>query len=89
MTITMTLGVSDCNQKLIGAQFFVAGFQAENLADTEYLSARDADAHGTYIDSQLLEKLGWACEASLLTKKAGFRSHRDPGLDMPSRQGSG
>ncbi|QIL90710.1 S8 family serine peptidase [Microbulbifer sp. SH-1] len=39
----------DCNNKLLKAQAFSAGFLAANeLADYEFLSARDADGHGTH-----------------------------------------
>ncbi|MFL5310508.1 MAG: S8 family serine peptidase, partial [Myxococcales bacterium] len=39
---------SNCNQKLIGCQFYVQGFGVENLDPTEYLSCRDSDSHGTH-----------------------------------------
>ncbi len=39
----------DCNNKLVKAQAFSEGFLAVNtLADYEFLSARDADGHGTH-----------------------------------------
>lgn len=40
-----------CNDKLIGARYFVDGFGEANLADYEYLSPRDADGHGTHTAS--------------------------------------
>jgi subtilisin family serine protease len=43
---------SHCNQKLIGCQFYVAGFGAQNRdtnpATREFLSCRDSDSHGTH-----------------------------------------
>ncbi|HYR19849.1 MAG TPA: S8 family peptidase [Myxococcales bacterium] len=39
---------SNCNQKLIGCQFYVQGFGVENLDATEFLSCRDSDSHGTH-----------------------------------------
>lgn len=39
---------SMCNQKLIGCQFYVAGFGAQNVASDEFLSCRDSDGHGTH-----------------------------------------
>ncbi len=42
---------SECNNKLLSAQAFGAGFHGgtgEGLADGEYLSARDADGHGSH-----------------------------------------
>ena len=39
----------DCNNKLIGARFFVAGAQASGpIDDGEFFSPRDADGHGTH-----------------------------------------
>lgn len=43
-----TAGDQFCNNKLIGARYFVEGFGAGNLADYEFLSPRDADGHGTH-----------------------------------------
>lgn len=42
---------SACNNKLIGARYFVEGFGADNIADYEWLSPRDADGHGTHTAS--------------------------------------
>lgn len=43
---------TDCNNKLVGARYFVAGALAnQQVADNEILSARDADGHGTHIAS--------------------------------------
>lgn len=39
--------VTSCNNKLIGARFFVDGWGAENVAEEEFLSPRDVDGHGT------------------------------------------
>ncbi len=40
--------VTACNNKLIGARYFVDGFGRENLHPDEYLSPRDADGHGSH-----------------------------------------
>ncbi|MGH8974273.1 MAG: S8 family serine peptidase, partial [Acidimicrobiia bacterium] len=40
--------VTNCNNKLIGARYFVDGFGKENLHPDEFLSARDADGHGSH-----------------------------------------
>ena len=42
---------ASCNNKLIGARFFVDGFGAAKVADEDFLSPRDADGHGTGIAS--------------------------------------
>jgi len=43
---------SDCNQKLIGAQYFVAGHGGpDSIIPEEYLSPRDFDGHGSHTAS--------------------------------------
>ncbi|MEZ5564233.1 MAG: S8 family serine peptidase [Gammaproteobacteria bacterium] len=43
---------TDCNNKLIGARYYINGFLAEyQLDENEIRSARDADGHGTHIAS--------------------------------------
>ncbi len=39
---------TDCNNKLIGARFYVDGFGAGNVVPGEFLSPRDSDGHGTH-----------------------------------------
>lgn len=42
----------DCNNKLIGARFYIDGFLQRHLLDAnEFISPRDADGHGTHIAS--------------------------------------
>ncbi|KAJ8470636.1 hypothetical protein OPV22_024979 [Ensete ventricosum] len=48
--------VSDCNRKIIGARWYIKGYEAEfgklNTSDIlEFLSARDAVGHGTHTSS--------------------------------------
>ena len=41
--------LTDCNNKLIGARYFVSGAEATGpIDDGEIMSARDADGHGTH-----------------------------------------
>jgi subtilisin family serine protease len=42
---------SMCNNKLIGARFYVAGFGAGQVWEGDYLSPRDGDGHGTHTAS--------------------------------------
>ena len=40
-----------CNNKIIGARFYVDGFlESHTLDSNEFISPRDADGHGTHID---------------------------------------
>lgn len=41
----------DCNDKVVSARWFVAGFGPERLSSTEVLSARDTTGHGTHTAS--------------------------------------
>lgn len=46
------LSATDCNNKLIGARWYIDGFLTEySLDENEFRSARDADGHGTHIAS--------------------------------------
>jgi subtilisin family serine protease len=38
----------DCNNKLIGARYFVDGFGEPNVEPRDFISARDSDGHGTH-----------------------------------------
>jgi subtilisin family serine protease len=40
-----------CNDKLVGARYYVSGFGQENIAPDEYLSARDGEGHGSHTAS--------------------------------------
>lgn len=43
---------TDCNNKIIGARFYIDGFLDRQLLDAnEFISPRDADGHGTHIAS--------------------------------------
>jgi hypothetical protein len=41
----------DCNNKLIGARYFLSGFGHHGIIKNDYKSARDADGHGTHTTS--------------------------------------
>ena len=41
----------DCNNKLIGARYFLNGFGRHGVIKNDYKSARDADGHGTHTGS--------------------------------------
>ena len=41
----------DCNDKLVGARYYVAGFGKRNLPEAEYVSPRDGNGHGSHTAS--------------------------------------
>jgi subtilisin family serine protease len=41
----------DCNNKLIGARFFLAGFRHYGISNDQFESPRDSDGHGTHTAS--------------------------------------
>jgi subtilisin family serine protease len=43
--------VTKCNDKLIGARYYVSGFGKHNIAKKDYLSPRDGEGHGTHTSS--------------------------------------
>jgi subtilisin family serine protease len=43
--------ISDCNNKLIGARYFLDGFGRNNLDPKSFVSPRDDDGHGTHTAS--------------------------------------
>jgi subtilisin family serine protease len=42
---------NDCNNKLIGARYFLEGFGVHGIIDADFISARDKDGHGTHTTS--------------------------------------
>ena len=40
-----------CNDKLVGARYYVSGFGRKNISKAEYLSPRDGDSHGSHTSS--------------------------------------
>lgn len=51
-----------CNNKLIKADYFVQGWGEDNLATTEFLSARDSDGHGSHTASTAAGNYGVAAD---------------------------
>ncbi|MBO9524195.1 MAG: S8 family serine peptidase [Nocardioidaceae bacterium] len=42
---------TSCNDKLVGARYYVAGFGKKFISKAEYLSPRDGDSHGSHTSS--------------------------------------
>lgn len=55
-------GAFTCNNKLVKAQYFVEGWGEDNLAATEFLSARDSDGHGSHTASTAAGNYGVAAD---------------------------
>jgi subtilisin family serine protease len=49
---------SDCNNKLVGARWYVAGFGRQHIAADELASARDADGHGSHTSATAAGNFG-------------------------------
>ncbi|MDQ1710442.1 MAG: hypothetical protein QOG49_1827, partial [Frankiaceae bacterium] len=43
--------VTECTDKLVGARYYVSGFDKHNISKAEYLSPRDGNGHGTHTSS--------------------------------------
>ncbi len=66
----------DCNNKLIGARYFLAGFEKHGIIKNDYKSARDADGHGTHTASTAAGNAG--VEASIFGVDRGAVSGMAP-----------
>ena len=68
---------NDCNNKLIGARYFKDGFTNNEIkTSNDYLSARDADGHGSHTASTVAGNAG--VEASILGIDRGVVSGMAP-----------
>jgi subtilisin family serine protease len=69
---------TDCNNKLIGARYYIDGFLDQyTLDDNEFISPKDADGHGTHIASVAAGNRSaqrWAASSS--TRSAVWRRGR-------------
>jgi Subtilase family/Fibronectin type-III domain/Peptidase inhibitor I9/PA domain len=69
---------SDCNQKLIGAQWFVEGHGTDTVIPEEYLSARDFDGHGSHTASTVAGNNGTQVSGDLPAALKGKASGMAP-----------
>lgn len=63
-------GADSCNDKLVGAQWFVAGFGADEVRSTSSLSPRDDSGHGTQMASIAAGNSGVSVEVPGLSRKS-------------------
>ncbi len=66
----------DCNNKLIGARYYLLGAGHQGIFGHEYLSARDAGGHGSHTSSTAAGNYG--VEASILGNSLGTISGMAP-----------
>lgn len=66
----------DCNNKLIGARYFLDGFGHHGIITDDYLSARDKDGHGSHTASTAAGNYG--VQAMLLGVDRGMVSGMAP-----------
>lgn len=72
-------GADTCNAKLVGAQWFVAGYGVDNVRTTASLSPRDDNGHGTQMASIVAGNSGVSVEVP------GLRLHAYGGLAPQAR----
>lgn len=71
---------STCNDKLIGARYYTDGFGAGNVADEDYLSARDGSGHGSHTASTAAGNNG--TNVTIDGKRIGTGSGMAPGAKL-------
>jgi subtilisin family serine protease len=69
-----------CNDKLIGARYYVTGFNKHNIAKAEYLSPRDGSGHGSHTSSTAAGNHG--TEVRIDGNLVGFGSGMAPGAKV-------
>jgi hypothetical protein len=72
--------VSLCNNKLVGAKYYVEGFGKQNIAKKEFLSARDGSGHGSHTASTAAGNAGVA--VSIDGKSIGTASGMAPAASI-------
>src|SRR5206468_12732579 len=53
-------GANVCNDKIIGARYYTAGFGKKNISPADYVSARDGAGHGSHTSSTAAGNYGVA-----------------------------
>ena len=72
----------DCNDKLIGARYYVAGFGKKNIANDDYLSPRDGDGHGSHTASTAAGNVVNGVQIDGVTIDDGVASGMAPGAKV-------
>jgi subtilisin family serine protease len=71
-----------CNDKLIGARYFVDGFGKNAIATDEYLSPRDGDGHGSHTASTAAGNRVTGISIAGVTFDSGVASGMAPGAKV-------
>ncbi|MEO7398029.1 MAG: S8 family serine peptidase, partial [Ilumatobacteraceae bacterium] len=71
-----------CNDKLIGARFYVAGFGLKNISTKDYVSPRDGDGHGSHTASTAAGNYGTRVEIDGNLIDGGVGSGMAPGAKV-------
>jgi subtilisin family serine protease len=69
-----------CNDKLVGARYYLAGFGKTNIAKDDYLSPRDGEGHGSHTTSTAAGNAG--VEVTIDGKNLGTASGMAPGAKV-------
>jgi subtilisin family serine protease len=72
--------VTECNDKLIGARYYVSGFGKHNIAKYDYLSPRDGSGHGSHTSSTAAGNFG--VPITIDGKNLGTASGMAPGAKL-------
>lgn len=76
----VNFGTSTCNDKLVGARYYVAGFNKHNIAKAEFLSPRDGSGHGSHTASTAAGNNG--TNVTIDGKRIGTGSGMAPGAKI-------
>jgi len=71
-----------CNDKLIGARYYVAGFGKQNVSKEDYLSPRDGGGHGTHTASTAAGNVVSDVQVDGQQQGDGTASGMAPGADV-------
>ena len=73
---------TECNDKLIGARYYVTGFGRKNVAKSDYLSPRDGEGHGSHTASTAAGNYGTTVTIDGNTIDDGKASGMAPGAKV-------
>ena len=72
--------VTTCNDKLVGARYYLSGFGIKNIATDNYVSARDGEGHGSHTASTAAGNYG--TDVTIDGNKIGTGAGMAPGAKV-------